>query len=275
MCRAYEHFYKCCKHAFALRAAGRAQAQDGCAIDGNARRINGGDDADDAGRFIACAAGQVRSDDLAAFQAVPAHAHALTQTKPGQCRRAGAQILCVHAHPLADHFQQAACRIDPRDRTFNRVEHLNGQRVDVGAQAGRLNRHNLADCQVTQLAGAPVDRHGRGRAVMHFDAIDTDAGKAGDRADNAGAAHAARVDARDGACAAHAASGRPSDGTGATHAGARHASNGPRATRATGQYLRLTGVWARSRIEQARGRAGRCALRGCSACHTRPHQCHH
>src|SRR6185369_16338424 len=89
------------------------------------------------------------------------------------------------------HFEPTVFIHRSRDRAFERVQHGDPAGFEAALRHSGLDRHHLADRQ-TACGGRQAvfaDRHRL--VVMHFEAVHADRGKAGDRADDAGAADAA------------------------------------------------------------------------------------
>ena len=158
-----------------------------------------------------------RRSNVAAGAPVAAHAHPVAGAETGQVCR------CQCRHFLTHHLQLAAGCIHRIERPDQAVNRGNAARHGLRAAACRRHGHDLADQQLAGRARPPAVPHRRGRVVLHFDAVDADAGKAADHADDASATDAAFAEARrggHGARAAHAADASRQAGllTGAAYA---------------------------------------------------------
>jgi len=152
-----------------------------------------------------------RGRHLTRRQAMAADLHPVT----GFQRRQVGRI--AGAYRLSQQFEPSAADVNAADRADHGMNHgdVAGRQLRAFAQGPHGN--HLAHRQFARRGAAAIGQYRRAGVVLDFQAIDANAGKAGDHADDAGAANAAVGDA--GAAYARATRDRSlARRTGAAHA---------------------------------------------------------
>ncbi|MCU0957263.1 MAG: hypothetical protein MUF55_08055 [Hydrogenophaga sp.] len=128
---------------------------------------------------------------------VSAQPHPVAYHQAGQCIR-------VQRHGLLTHDpDQPARRVDRRDRPDHRVLDDRRHRREPAVVRTGMHHHHLAHRQVTGRNGLPAALQVRCGVDIDLQAVDADAGEAGDHTHNAGASQSRCL--RDGTGAADAA----------------------------------------------------------------------
>ena len=126
-----------------------------------------------------------RRHDFAIGQPVPAHTHPVARSQ-------SSQVAQLQGSGLLTQYQQfAGVLADSSHRAHQGMNHRNAARLGLRAGAGSRQRNHLTDRQLACGCRPAVVPHGGCRVVLNFEAIDADAGKAGDHTNDACATDAA------------------------------------------------------------------------------------